>query len=317
VTITATDNQAAAAITRFTYAITNVAPTATLNAPASIVYGHSLNVSLTGAWDASADDAASLHYAFGYALVNASPLSDALYSGSGTTASASFASLNAGTYFVFARVIDKDGGYHEYAQPVTVDQADAEVTIHPYSGIYDAAPHNLSGSVTGLDAGGAALGSSLTFGSSFTDAPGGTGTWNFEGGTNYLDESGTAAVTIGQATPTVSVIEAGGHYTGSVSGLNNTPLGTPTFQYYLASDTAFASPLPGAPASAGRYVVVGSYAATGNYASASASASFSIIMVTSLADNITLDGSVTLREAIEAANNDLSVDGSPPGSASL
>jgi len=44
-----------------------------------------------------------------------------------------------------------------------------------------------------------ATGSSLTFGASFTNAPGGTGSWNFEGGTNYLDESGTAAVTIAQA----------------------------------------------------------------------------------------------------------------------
>jgi len=51
-----------------------------------------------------------------------------------------------------------------------------------------------------------ATGSSLTFGAKLhTNAPGGTGSWNFEGGTNYLDESGTAAVTIAQADANVSI----------------------------------------------------------------------------------------------------------------
>lgn len=40
----------------------------------------------------------------------------------------------------------------------------------------------------------------------------------------------------------------------------------------------------------------------------------STITVTSLADNLTSDGQVTLREAIQAANSDSSVDGSTAGS---
>ena len=39
------------------------------------------------------------------------------------------------------------------------------------------------------------------------------------------------------------------------------------------------------------------------------------IMVTSLVDNLTADGGVTLREAIQAANTNLSVDGSAAGEA--
>src|SRR5262245_51589882 len=37
------------------------------------------------------------------------------------------------------------------------------------------------------------------------------------------------------------------------------------------------------------------------------------ILVTSLADNLTVDGQVTLREAIQAANTNASVDGSAAG----
>lgn len=43
-------------------------------------------------------------------------------------------------------------------------------------------------------------------------------------------------------------------------------------------------------------------------------ASAAVITVTSLSDNSTLDGLITLREAISAANGDVSVDGSPIGS---
>ena len=88
---------------------------------------------------------------------------------------------------------------------ITIGQADANVTITPYSGTYDAAAHNLTGSVTGVAGDLAAAGSSLTFGAGFTNVPGGTGTWNFEGGTNYLDESGTAAIVISKANATVTV----------------------------------------------------------------------------------------------------------------
>ena len=74
------------------------------------------------------------------------------------------------------------------------------MSITPYSGTYDAAAHNLTGTVTGVAGDLAAAGSSLTFGAELHQRAGDdTGTWTFEGGTNYLDESGTAAITITQA----------------------------------------------------------------------------------------------------------------------
>ena len=53
-------------------------------------------------------------------------------------------------------------------------------------------------------------------------------------------------------------------------------LGTPTFTYYLASDTTFSNPLPGAPTDVGNYVVVASTAASANYAVGAAKTSFTI-----------------------------------------
>ena len=99
-----------------TLTVTNVAPTATFIAPPSIVYGNGLTVSLASPFDSSnADIAAGLHYAFAYSTTNSSPLTGATYGNSVTTTSASFSPLHVGTYDVFARIIDKDGGFTEYS----------------------------------------------------------------------------------------------------------------------------------------------------------------------------------------------------------
>ena len=57
-----------------------------------------------------------------------------------------------------------------------------------------------SGTVVGVDALGAAVGGSLpNLGTSFTNVPGGTASWTFTGGTNYNDQTGTAAIVINKA----------------------------------------------------------------------------------------------------------------------
>jgi hypothetical protein len=143
-------------------------------------------------------------------------LSDNRVSGDLFTASytsATFADKNVGTGKTVSvsgiTITGTDAGNYSFnttaSTTATIAQADANVSINPYSGTYDAAAHNLTGSVTGVDAGSAALGSSLTFGSSVTDAPGGTGSWTFEGGTNYLDESGSAAIVINKADLAITV----------------------------------------------------------------------------------------------------------------
>ena len=93
----------------------------------------------------------------------------------------------------------------------TITKANAVVSITPYSGVYNANPHSLTGTATGL--GGSDLSASLNFGASFTNVPGGTATWTFTGGTNYNDQTGTGAVAITQAPSTTVVTFEGGPYT--------------------------------------------------------------------------------------------------------
>ncbi|AIZ62615.1 hypothetical protein PK28_01030 [Hymenobacter sp. DG25B] len=87
---------------------------------------------------------------------------------------------------------------------INVQKAKALVSVTGYEGTYDAQPHQASGSVTGV--GGVVL-EGLTLGDSFTNAPGGTAHWTFEGNPNYEDESGTVAITINKAPLTVTVAD--------------------------------------------------------------------------------------------------------------
>ncbi len=84
-----------------------------------------------------------------------------------------------------------------------IGQANAVCTVTDYSGTYDANPHHVTGTCTGL--GGADLTSGFDPGASFTNAGDHTATWTFEGGTNYADQNGTASVTIGKASSTTVV----------------------------------------------------------------------------------------------------------------
>ena len=57
---------------------------------------------------------------------------------------------------------------------------------------------------------------------SFTDAPGGSATWTFTGGTNYNDQAGTADIAINKANATVTV----NGYTGTYDALSHGATGT-------------------------------------------------------------------------------------------
>jgi hypothetical protein len=92
--------------------VDNVAPTATINAPASVVEGRTFSVSLTNPSDPSSDDAGGLEYRFdcgsGFGAFD-SPNS------ASCTAPSAPASLT-----VKGQVRDKDGGVNEYTTSVTI-----------------------------------------------------------------------------------------------------------------------------------------------------------------------------------------------------
>ena len=79
------------------------------------------------------------------------------------------------------------------AASLAVAKKTAVCTVIGWSGKYDGLPHGASGSCTGT--GGLVL-SGLNLGETFTNAPGGTAHWTFSGGTDYLDQSGDAAIVI-------------------------------------------------------------------------------------------------------------------------
>lgn len=154
--------------------VQNVAPTAIFANNGPITYGQTATVIFSDPHDDSVvDTAAGFHYA--YSLIP--DFTGITYdTGTSTSATRDFTGLNAGNYTVYARIMDKDGGYTDYSQQIVVAQADADVSIIPYSGVYDGLTHNLTGTVTGVAGDLAAAGSSLTFGNGYTTAGNHTGT---------------------------------------------------------------------------------------------------------------------------------------------
>jgi predicted extracellular nuclease len=95
-----------------TVSVTNVAPTATFNAPASVPAGSAFTLSLTNANDAASADVPGLQYAFDCG------------SGYGAFSSASTAACptdSTGTRSVGGKVRDDDGGVTEYRATVNVN----------------------------------------------------------------------------------------------------------------------------------------------------------------------------------------------------
>jgi len=117
--------------------VANVAPTATLSATASVTYGTAIFASMTDELDPSADDTtAGFRYAFN---LDPSALTNATYANSSADPSDSFL-LDAGTHTIFARIIDKDGGFTQYGTTVVVNRASLVVYADDQSKVYDGSP---------------------------------------------------------------------------------------------------------------------------------------------------------------------------------
>jgi hypothetical protein len=84
---------------------------------------------------------------------------------------------------------------------ITIDRADAAIDVSGFSGTYDGAPHGATGTATGVN--NENLNALLNLGAGFTNVPGGTAQWTFDGGTNYNAAAGEVAILINKATPTL------------------------------------------------------------------------------------------------------------------
>ena len=86
-------------------------------------------------------------------------------------------------------------------QSFNIAKANATINVNGYSGVYDGQAHGASGTATGVK--GESLTSLLDLGGSLTNVPGGTANWNFAGNGNYNSKTGSVAITINKATPTI------------------------------------------------------------------------------------------------------------------
>ncbi len=120
---------------------------------------------------------------------------------------------------------------------------------------------------------------------------------SFAGSTDYTSVAQVANFTIAQATPTVTVTDAGGAYKGTAfpatdtikgisgsagSSLEGTTLVTAYYSgiYSSASQLTGLTPLSATPVAAGSYTVLASFAGSADYASTSQLANFAIAQVT-------------------------------------
>ena len=100
-----------------TIVVENVAPTATISPTVTIPEGSSTIVSLTGAADVSNAETSSLRF---YFSLNAAARNASNYATSTSTNYQDMQFGDNGTFVVYARVLDKDGGFTDYQATVNV-----------------------------------------------------------------------------------------------------------------------------------------------------------------------------------------------------
>jgi hypothetical protein len=120
---------------------------------------------------------------------------------------------------------DVTGNYKDDFGYITnkIAKADAVINITGYTGIYDGNAYGASGTAVGVESTPADLNSLLHLGASFTNVPGGTAHWTFDGNENYNSTSGNIAITITKAPLTVTA--------DNKSMIFGNPLPPFTFQY--------------------------------------------------------------------------------------
>lgn len=183
--------------------------------------------------------------------------------------------VNAGNYTASAFFDSANTNYFDASSSayalLTIDKAIADCTsIVGYTGTYDATSHGADGSCSGVDAGGAAAGSSLDLGDVFTNVPGGTAHWVFTGGMNYTDQSGDAAIVINKATATISVPDYTVGFDALPHGLSGTATGVGLVD--LTSSLTFGAPVTNVPGG----LISWSFDAGTNYNTATGSATVTI-----------------------------------------
>src|SRR5204863_107739 len=99
-----------------------------------------ITVSLTAPVEPSPVDAASLHYSFATSLGGLAPT----YGTAGTAASVALNFADNGSYTVYGRIFDKDGGSNDYSQNITVVNVPPTATLNVPATAYENTPFTVS-----------------------------------------------------------------------------------------------------------------------------------------------------------------------------
>lgn len=142
-TMTVTDSDGLTASATTTITVRNVAPTAMLHVDSPVNEADPVLVSLTGAYDPSPiDTAAGFHYAFD---CNNGDLSGATYATADVDPNTTCTYDDGpSTHVVRARIIDKDGGWNEYAASVSVDNVAPIATLSNAGPVDEGSPVTIS-----------------------------------------------------------------------------------------------------------------------------------------------------------------------------
>ncbi|MCA1684033.1 MAG: Ig-like domain-containing protein, partial [Actinobacteria bacterium] len=296
------------------YSVTNAKGTLTINAAptavtvtsseASSTYGDAVTftaaVAVTAVNDAAVPTGSVQFYVDGGAF--GVPVA---VGADGKATSGSVATLTAANHTVTAAYTSADGdfaGSDDKASPLTqaVARADQTITFGPLA---DKTYGDADFAVT---AAGGGSGNPVTFsvvaGAGYASVSGGTvhilgATPTGQvvtvraaqaGNSNYNDATVVdQPFRIAQASSTTTVTGYSGTYDGNSHGAASDGVtgaggltATPALAYYLASDTAHASPLAGAPSDAGSYTVTATYAGDANHTGSSASGAITIAQAT-------------------------------------
>ena len=296
VSLRVTDNAGNVAITTTSVDIVNIAPVSSLSNSGPVDLGSPATVGFSNPYDpSSVDTNAGFHYS--YAPSTAGLAGSYVDATDGTSKPFTF---NApGSYVVYGRIMDKDGGYTDYETTVEVKAPNVNpaltIKADDMSRVYgqDNLPFTVAYSGFLNSDGPGVLSGTLVFSTtatarsdvgSYAITPSGLTSMDYD--ITFLP--GTLKVT--QATPAIDItwenwtFDGTAHAaSGSVNGVGSPAeqLGTPTFTYYAAASISRvldANKLMGVPKDAGTYTVVASYGGSTNYTTASNSATITISM---------------------------------------
>ncbi|HKQ51821.1 MAG TPA: MBG domain-containing protein, partial [Pyrinomonadaceae bacterium] len=179
------------------------------------------------------------------ASTNPSGLNVVITYGTGSSAhrrnTASVTPIDAGSYTVTA-TIDDPNYEGSAADTLVIQKADATISVTGYTGAYDGNAHGATGTATGAQS--EDLSSLLHLGATYTNVPGGTANWTFDGNTNYNPDSGSVSIDISKATPSINWSNPANITYGtalSATQLNATAATAGTFTYTPAAGTVLAS----------------------------------------------------------------------------